>query len=153
LNTRAIGYGQQSGSQVDRQNLMKYIMPQDLKSFGLIPELVGRLPVLTYMQPLSVEALRSILTEPKNAIVKQYEQLFAMDDVALKFEDEVLDYIVAKADEYKLGARGLRSICEAIMIDAMYDVPSSNESEFVVTLEYAKKKIEGANFFELKQVS
>jgi ATP-dependent Clp protease ATP-binding subunit ClpX len=153
LNTRAIGYGQQSGSQVDRQNLMKYIMPQDLKSFGLIPELVGRLPVLTYMQPLSVEALRSILTEPKNAIVKQYEQLFAMDDVALKFENEVLDYIVAKADEYKLGARGLRSICEAIMIDAMYDVPSSNESEFVVTLEYAKKKIEGANFFELKQVS
>ena len=153
LNTRAIGYGQQSGSQVDRQNLMKYIMPQDLKSFGLIPELVGRLPVLTYMQPLSVEALRSILTEPKNAIVKQYEQLFAMDDVTLKFEDEVLDYIVAKADEYKLGARGLRSICEAIMIDAMYDVPSSNESEFVVTLEYAKKKIEGANFFELKQVS
>lgn len=138
---------------MDRQNLMKYIMPQDLKSFGLIPELVGRLPVLTYMQPLSVEALRSILTEPKNAIVKQYEQLFAMDDVALKFEDEVLDYIVAKADEYKLGARGLRSICEAIMIDAMYDVPSSNESEFVVTLEYAKKKIEGANFFELKQVS
>ena len=153
LNTRAIGYGQQSGSQVDRQNLMKYIMPQDLKSFGLIPELVGRLPVLTYMQPLSVEALRSILTEPKNAIVKQYEQLFAMDDVKLTFENEVLDYIVAKADEYKLGARGLRSICEAIMIDAMYDVPSSNESEFVVTLEYAKKKIEGANFFELKQVS
>ena len=138
---------------MDRQNLMKYIMPQDLKSLGLIPELVGRLPVLTYMQPLSVEALRSILTEPKNAIVKQYEQLFAMDDVKLTFENEVLDYIVAKADEYKLGARGLRSICEAIMIDAMYDVPSSNESEFVVTLEYAKKKIEGANFFELKQVS
>ena len=153
LNTRAIGYGQQSGSQVDRQNLMKYIMPQDLKSFGLIPELVGRLPVLTYMQPLSVEALRSILTEPKNAIVKQYEQLFAMDDVALRFEAEVLDYIVAKADEYKLGARGLRSICEAIMIDAMYDVPSSGAKEYVVTLEYAKKKIEGANFFELRQVS
>ena len=153
LNTRAIGYGQQSGSQVDRQNLMKYIMPQDLKSFGLIPELVGRLPVLTYMQPLSVEALRSILTEPKNAIVKQYEQLFAMDDVELRFEAEVLDYIVAKADEYKLGARGLRSICEAIMIDAMYDVPSSGAKEYVVTLEYAKKKIEGANFFELRQVS
>ena len=128
-------------------------MPQDLKTFGLIPELVGRLPVLTYMQPLSREALRSILTEPKNAIVKQYEQLFAMDDVALRFEDEVLDYVVAKADEYKLGARGLRSICEAIMIDAMYDVPTSNEKEFVVTLDYAKKKIEGANFFELKQVS
>ena len=150
LNTRAIGYGQQSGSQVDRQNLMKYIMPQDLKSFGLIPELVGRLPVLTYMQPLSVEALRSILTEPKNAIVKQYEQLFAMDDVELRFEAEVLDYIVAKADEYKLGARGLRSICEAIMIDAMYDVPSSGAKEYVVTLEYAKKKIEGANFFRVK---
>ena len=126
---------------------------QDLKSFGLIPELVGRLPVLTYMQPLSVEALRSILTEPKNAIVKQYEQLFAMDDVELRFEAEVLDYIVAKADEYKLGARGLRSICEAIMIDAMYDVPSSGAKEYVVTLEYAKKKIEGANFFELRQVS
>ncbi|MBR5864144.1 MAG: ATP-dependent Clp protease ATP-binding subunit ClpX [Alistipes sp.] len=153
LNTRAIGYGQQSGSQVDRQNLMKYIMPQDLKSFGLIPELVGRLPVLTYMQPLSVEALRSILTEPKNAIVKQYEHLFAMDDVELRFEPEVLDYIVSKADEYKLGARGLRSICEAIMIDAMYDVPSSGAKEYVVTLEYAKKKIEGANFFELRQVS
>ena len=153
LNTRAIGYGQQSGSQVDRQNLMKYIMPQDLKSFGLIPELVGRLPVLTYMQPLSVEALRSILTEPKNAIVKQYKQLFAMDDVELRLEAEVLDYIVAKADEYKLGARGLRSICEAIMIDAMYDVPSSGAKEYVVTLEYAKKKIEGANFFELRQVS
>ena len=153
LNTRAIGYGQQSGSQVDRQNLMKYIMPQDLKSFGLIPELVGRLPVLTYMQPLSVEALRSILTEPKNAIVKQYEHLFAMDDVELRFEAEVLDYIVAKADEYKLGARGLRSICEAIMIDAMYDVPSSGAKEFLVTLDYAKKKVEGANFFELKQVS
>ena len=153
LNTRAIGYGQQSGSQVDRQNLMKYIMPQDLKSFGLIPELVGRLPVLTYMQPLSVEALRSILTEPKNAIVKQYEHLFAMDDVELRFEPEVLDYIVSKADEYKLGARGLRSICEAIMIDAMYDVPSSGAKEFLVTLDYAKKKVEGANFFELKQVS
>ena len=153
LNTRAIGYGQQSGSQVDRQNLMKYIMPQDLKSFGLIPELVGRLPVLTYMQPLSVEALRSILTEPKNAIVKQYEHLFAMDDVELRFEPEVLDYIVSKADEYKLGARGLRSICEAIMIDAMYDVPSSGAKEFLVTLDYAKKKVEGANFFELTQVS
>ena len=153
LNTRAIGFGKQSGSQIDRNNMMKYIMPQDLKSFGLIPELVGRLPVLTYMHPLTVEALRSILTQPKNAIIKQYEQLFAMDNVALRFEDEVLDYIVAKADEYKLGARGLRSICEAIMIDAMYEVPSSEEQEFVVTLEYAKKKIEGANFLELKQVS
>ena len=153
LNTRAIGYGVQSASQIDRDNLMKYIMPQDLKSFGLIPELVGRLPVLTYMQPLSREALRSILTEPKNAIVKQYERLFAMDGVELQFDSEVLDYIVSKADEYKLGARGLRSICEAIIIDAMYDIPSSGQTQFTVTLEYAKKKLEGANFFELKQVS
>jgi ATP-dependent Clp protease ATP-binding subunit ClpX len=153
LHTRAIGYGVQSGSQVDRDNLMKYIMPQDLRSFGLIPELVGRLPVLTYMQPLSREALRSILTEPKNAIVKQYERLFAMDGVDLQFDAEVLDYIVAKADEYKLGARGLRSICEAVIIDAMYDLPSSGESQFRVTLDYAKKKIEGSNFLQLKQVS
>ncbi len=152
LNTRAIGYGVQSTSAVDRNNLMKYIMPQDLKSFGLIPELVGRLPVLTYMQPLTKQALRSILTEPRNAIVKQYERLFAMDGVQLHFDDEVLDYIVDKADEYKLGARGLRSICEAIMIDAMYDVPSSGAARFDVTLPYAKKKIEGSNFLELKRV-
>ena len=127
-------------------------MPQDLKSFGLIPELIGRLPVLTYMQPLSREALRSILTEPKNAIVKQFERLFEMDGVELRFEDAVLDYIVEKADEYKLGARGLRSICEAIMIDAMYEVPSSGEPQFVVTLDYAQKKLENSNFLELKQV-
>ncbi len=152
LNTRAIGFGVQSASTVDRNNLMKYIMPQDLKSFGLIPELVGRLPVLTYMQPLTREALRSILTQPKNAIVKQYERLLAMDGVELRFDDDVLDYIVGKADEYKLGARGLRSICEAIMIDAMYDVPSSGETSFTVTLPYAKKRIEGANFLALKQV-
>ena len=153
LNTRAIGYGVQSASSIDRDNLMKYIMPQDLRSFGLIPELVGRLPVLTYMQPLSREALRSILTEPKNAIIKQYERLIAMDGVELKFEDDVLDYIVAKADEYKLGARGLRSICEAIMTDAMYEIPSSGLTQFTVTLDYAKKKLDGANFLELKQVS
>ena len=141
LNTRAIGYGVQLSQQVDRDNLMKYIMPQDLKSFGLIPELVGRLPVLTYMQPLNKSALRKILTEPKNAIVKQYERLLAMDGVKLRFEDEVLDYIVSKADEYKLGARGLRSICEAIMMDAMYDVPSSGKRSFNVTLAYAKKRV------------
>ena len=152
LNTRAIGYGVQNGSTVDRNNLMKYIMPQDLKSYGLIPELVGRLPVLTYMQPLSKQALRSILTEPRNAIVKQYVRLFAMDGVELHFDEDVLDYIVDKADEYKLGARGLRSICEAIMIDAMYDVPSSGQKRFDVTLPYAKKKIEGSNFLELKRV-
>jgi ATP-dependent Clp protease ATP-binding subunit ClpX len=104
------------------------------------------------MQPLTRDALRSILTEPKNAIVKQYERLFAMDGVELRFEDEVLDYIVQKADEYKLGARGLRSICEAIMIDAMYEVPSSGETQYVVTLPYAQKKLENSNFLELKQV-
>ena len=152
LNTRAIGYGVQNGSTVDRNNLMKYIMPQDLKSYGLIPELVGRLPVLTYMQPLSKQALRSILTEPRNAIVKQYVRLFAMDGVELHFDEDVLDYIVDKADEYKLGARGLRSICEAIMIDAMYDVPSSGQKRFGVALPYAKKKIEGSDFLGLKRV-
>lgn len=152
LNTRAIGYGVQISSQVDKDNLMKYIMPQDLKSFGLIPELVGRLPVLTYMQPLNREALRSILTEPKNAIVKQYERLFKMDDVTLTIEDAVLDYIVEKADEYKLGARGLRSICEAIMMDAMYEVPSSADAHFTVTLEYARMRLERSNLVLLKQV-
>ena len=152
LNTRAIGYGVQNSLQVDRENLMKYIMPQDLKSFGLIPELVGRLPVLTYMQPLTAEALRKILTEPKNAIVKQYEQLFAMDGVDFKFSDEVLDYIVEKADEYKLGARGLRSICEAIVTDIMFDLPSSDEKAYILELDYAKKRIEGSNFLQLKQV-
>ena len=142
LNTRAIGYGVQSASQIDRDNLMKYIMPQDLKSFGLIPELVGRLPVLTYMQPLSREALRSILTEPKNAIVKQYERLIGMDGVELKFEDEVLDYIVDKAVEFKLGARGLRSICEAIVTDAMFELPSAGVKEFTVTVDYARPRVD-----------
>ena len=153
MNTRAIGFGVQGAMQIDRENLMKYIMPQDLKSFGLIPELVGRLPVLTYMHPLSRETLRMILTEPKNAIIKQYKQLLAMDDVKLSFDEQVLDYIVDKAVEYKLGARGLRSICEAIMMDAMYDVPSSGKRSFNVTLTYAKKRVEGAKFLELKQVS
>ncbi|MBP3289922.1 MAG: ATP-dependent Clp protease ATP-binding subunit ClpX [Alistipes sp.] len=152
LNTRAIGYGVQLSQQVDRDNIMKYIMPQDLKSFGLIPELVGRLPVLTYMRPLDTKALRSILTEPKNAIVKQYERLFAMDGVELSFDDEVLDYIVAKADEYKLGARGLRSICEAIMMDAMYEIPSSGKMQFTVDIEYARRKLEGSSLVTLKQV-
>ena len=152
LNTRAIGYGVQLSQQVDRDNLMKYIMPQDLKSFGLIPELVGRLPVLTYMKPLTKDALRQILTEPKNAIIKQYERLLSMDGVELTFDEQVLDYIVSKADEYKLGARGLRSICEAIMMDVMYEIPSAGYSEFAVTLDYAKQKLEGSNFAVLKQV-
>ena len=152
LNTRAMGYGRLNADPIDRSNLMQYVTPQDLKSFGLIPELVGRLPVLTYMQPLGREALRSILTEPKNAIVKQYVRLFEMDGVKLAFDDEVLDYIVDRAIVYKLGARGLRSICEAVMMDTMFDIPSSGCKEFRVTLPYAKEKIEKANFVELKKV-
>ena len=152
LNTRAMGYGRLNANRIDRGNLMQYITPQDLKSFGLIPELVGRLPVLTYMRPLSREALRSILTEPKNAIVKQYKRLFELDGVKLSFDEAVLDYIVDKAVEFKLGARGLRSICEAIMMDTMFDIPSTDARKFTVTLPYAKKKIEKANILELKQV-
>ena len=152
LNTRAMGYGRVQADTIDRGNLMQYIMPQDVKSFGLIPELVGRLPVLTYMEPLGRDALRSILTEPKNAITKQYERLFEMDGVALSFEPAVLDYIVDKAVEYKLGARGLRSICEAIMMDTMFEVPTSGHRKFVVTLDYAKRKVEKANFSEFREV-
>lgn len=153
LNTRALGYGRaQAAGSVDRGNLMQYVMPQDVKSYGLIPELVGRLPVLTYMEPLSKEALRSILTEPKNAIVKQYERLFEMDGVKLSFDEAALDYIVDKAMEFKLGARGLRSICEAVMMDTMFEIPSSGERKFVVTLDYAKRKVEKTNFSALRQV-
>ncbi len=152
LNTRAVGYGRSESSRIDRSNLMQYVTPQDLKSFGLIPELVGRLPVLTYMQPLDREALRRILTEPKNAIFKQYERLFELDGVKLKFDDEALGYIVDKAVEFKLGARGLRSICEAVMMDAMFDLPSGDQSRFTVTRPYATQKIEQANICPLKQV-
>ena len=152
LNTRAVGFGQQERNPIDRRNLMQYVTPQDLKSFGLIPELVGRLPVLTFMRPLDRDALRSILTEPRNAIVKQYERLFAMDGVTLRFDDEVLDYIVDKAVEYKLGARGLRSLCEAVMMDTMYELPSTDTRKYTVTLDDAKKKIEKSNFLELKRV-
>lgn len=152
LNTRAMGYGRLNADPVDRSNLMQYVTPQDLKSFGLIPELVGRLPVLTYMQPLGREALRSILTEPRNAIIKQYVRLFEMDGVKLVFEPEVLDYIVDKAVEFKLGARGLRSICEAVMMDTMFDIPSTGTRKFTVTLPYAKEKIEKTNVMNLKKV-
>lgn len=152
LNTRAMGYGRLNADPIDRGNLMQYVTPQDLKSFGLIPELVGRLPVLTYMQPLGREALRSILTEPRNAITKQYARLFEMDNVELSFDAGVLDYVVDKAVECKLGARGLRSICEAVMIDVMFDLPSTDTRKFTVTLDYAKTKIEKANIAELKQV-
>ncbi|MFI3303404.1 MAG: ATP-dependent Clp protease ATP-binding subunit ClpX [Rikenellaceae bacterium] len=149
LNTRAVGYGKLDTDNVDRKNLMKYLTHQDLKSFGLIPELIGRLPVLTSMQLLSREALRSILTEPKNAIVRQYERLFEMDGVKLKFEDDVLEYVVDKAMECKLGARGLRSICETIMIESMYDIPTQaaeGVKSFCVTLDYAKERVEAGGF-------
>ena len=152
LNTRALGFGRIRTEQVDRNNLMKYILPQDLRSFGLIPELVGRLPVLTFMQPLGREALRSILTEPKNAIVKQYERLFAMDGVELRFEEEALDYIVDKAIEFKLGARGLRSIAEAVMTEAMFRLPSSDERRFTVTRDYAAERFERSSVVQLRQV-
>ena len=152
LNTHALGYGRVKTEQVDRKNLMKYILPQDLRSFGLIPELVGRLPVLTFMQPLGREALLRILTEPKNAIVRQYERLFKMDGVELQFEPAVLEYIVDKAVEFKLGARGLRSIAEAVMTDAMFELPSSDVKHFTVTLEYARERFERANLAQLKQV-
>ena len=152
LNTRAMGYGRINADPIDRSNLMQYITPQDLKSFGLIPELVGRLPVLTYMQPLGRDALRSILTEPRNAIIKQYVRLFEMDGVKLTFTDEALDYIVDKAVEFKLGARGLRSICEAVMMDTMFELPSTGAREFTVTLDYAREKVEKANLPVLKQV-
>ncbi len=147
LNTRAIGYGKGNGGRIDKDNLLQYVMPQDIKSFGLIPELVGRLPVLTYMRPLDKAALRSILTEPKNAIVKQYESLFSMDGVKLSFDDDVLDYIVEKAVEYKLGARGLRSICETIMMEAMFELPGdTTRKKFRVTLPFAQKQLENSDF-------
>ena len=144
LNTRAMGYGRMNrDEQIDRNNLMQYIMPQDLKAFGLIPELVGRLPVLTYMEPLGREALRAILTEPKNAIIRQYVRLFELDGVKLTFDEDALDYIVDKAIEFKLGARGLRSICEAVMMDTMFDIPSQgNRRSFRVMLDYARGKLE-----------
>ena len=145
LNTNAIGYGSSIKQRIDEKSIMSYILPQDLRSFGLIPELIGRLPVLTFMEPLSREALRSILTEPKNSIIRQYECLMRLDGIELKFDDEVLDYIVDKALEYKLGARGLRSICEAIMMDVMFDLPQG-EGEFRISLDYAREKVEKGTF-------
>lgn len=151
MNTNVVGYGAaKETTKIDRSNLMQYIVPQDLKSFGLIPEIIGRLPILTYLNPLDRTALRNILTEPKNSIVKQYIKLFEMDGVKLEFQPEVLDYIVDKAVEYKLGARGLRSIVETIIMDAMYDVPSENIDHFVVNLDYARKQMEKVNFSRLQ---
>ena len=151
LSTQAIGYNSNKKEKVDKDNLLQYISPQDLKGFGLIPELIGRLPVLTHLKPLDKDALRQILTEPKNSLTKQYVKLFEMDGITLSIDDEVLDYIVEKAIDFKLGARGLRSICETIMIDAMFDGPSNSENkEFKLTLEYAQNKIENSTLQKLK---
>ena len=129
---------------------MQYIAPQDLKSFGLIPEIIGRLPVLTYLNPLDRDALRAILTEPKNSIIKQYIKLFEMDGIKLTFEDDVFEYIVDKAVEYKLGALGLRSNVETIMMDVIFEIPSENKKEYKVTLDYAKMQLEKANMARLQ---
>jgi ATP-dependent clp protease, ATP-binding subunit clpX len=146
LNTHTVGYDSvQNLKKIDASDLMQYVEPQDLKSFGLIPEIIGRLPVLTYLKPLDRTALRNILTEPKNSIIKQYIKLFALDDIALTFNDDVLDYIVDQAVEYKLGARGLRSIVETIMMDAMYEAPSSQEKTLTITLDYARQQFEKTN--------
>jgi ATP-dependent Clp protease ATP-binding subunit ClpX len=151
LNTKVVGYGaSQSRERIDNDNLLQYIAPQDLRAYGLIPEIIGRLPVLTHLNPLDRDALRAILSEPKNAIVKQYVKLFKMDDIDLVFTDEVLEYIVDKSIEYKLGARGLRSICEAIMLDAMFEMPSSGSNELTITTDYARHKLEKAEIKILK---
>jgi ATP-dependent Clp protease ATP-binding subunit ClpX len=150
MNTAAIGYGTQGVDMVDRNNMLQYVSPLDIKRYGLIPELIGRFPVLTHLNPLDEVTLRRILTEPKNALIKQYVKLFDMDGVKLTFDKKVLDFIVEKAIEYKLGARGLRGICEAIMLDAMYDLPSSKEKEFKVTLAYAKDKFSRSKLSQLK---
>ena len=143
LNTRVVGYNSvQNVRKIDKNELMKYVLPQDLKSFGLIPEIIGRLPVLTYLNPLDRDALRRILVEPKNSIIRQYEKLFQMDGVELTFSEDALNLIVDKAVEYKLGARGLRSIVENIMIDAMFEVPSKKQETFEVTAEYAQEQLD-----------
>ena len=154
LNLQAVGFSasmQEDG--VDRDNLLKYIIPKDLKDFGLIPEIIGRLPVLTYMNPLDEATLRAILTEPKNAIIKQYEKLFAMDDVKFTITEEALNFIVKKAVEYKLGARGLRSLCEAVLTDAMFEMPDGNDKTLEVSREYVEQKLNKSTIKKLKAVS
>ena len=154
LNMSAIGYkASHEEEQVDKENLLQYIIPKDLKDFGLIPEILGRLPVLTYMNPLDEATLRAILTEPKNAIIKQYKKLFEMDEIALSFEDDALDFIVKKAIDYKLGARGLRSLCEEILTDAMFVMPSSDDTALTVDKAYAQKHLIRTELKRLKSVS
>jgi len=154
LNTQPIGFKTKDNDEedVDAENLLQYVTALDIKTFGLIPELIGRLPLVTYLDPLNKEMLKEILTAPKNAIVKQYKKLFSMEDIELIFEDDALDFIVQKALAFKLGARGLRSICEAIMTDAMFELPSAKikENTFIITYEYAKEKIDGSKFKKLK---
>jgi len=151
LNTTVVGYAAaKETSHIDRENLLQYIAPQDLKSFGLIPEIIGRLPVLTYLDPLDRDALKKILVEPKNSIIKQYKKLFKMDGIELSFDSTVLDFVVDKAIEFKLGARGLRSICEHIMVDAMYDAPSKQKDKVRITLKYARNKLSDIDAQRLK---
>lgn len=152
LNTHVVGFdAARNVAKIDKSNMMQYIAPMDLKSFGLIPEIIGRLPILTHLEPLDREALSSILTEPKNSIVKQYKKMFEIDGVKLIFEEEVLDYVVDKAIEFKLGARGLRSLIEVIMMKPMFEVPSTDVKEFVVTLDFARQQVESANMAVLKE--
>jgi ATP-dependent Clp protease ATP-binding subunit ClpX len=154
LNMQAVGYSaSMSDDHVDQQNLLQYITPKDLKDFGLIPEIIGRLPVLTHMDPLDAKTLRAILTEPKNAIVKQYKKLFGMDDIALDINEDALEFIVTKAVEYKLGARGLRSLCEEILTDAMFELPGEDTKTLSVTKEYAENKLSKLTLKKLKAVS
>jgi len=154
LNRQAVGYSAaMSDDNIDEKNLLQYVIPSDLKTYGLIPEIIGRLPVLSYMNPLDAETLRSILTEPKNSLIKQYTKLFEMDDVVFTIEEGALDYIVGKALEYKLGARGLRSLCEAILTDAMFELPSSDVKEFNVNREYAESKLTNSTLKKLRAAS
>ena len=142
MNRQAIGYSNaKNADAIDKDNLLQYLIPKDVKDFGLIPEIIGRLPVLTHMDPLDRETLRAILTQPKNALIKQYSKLFDMDGVKFTITNEALDFIVDKALEYKLGARGLRSLCEAILTDAMYELPSSNDKFLVINLDYAMETL------------
>ena len=153
MNTNALGFGNSTEERIDDSNLLQYISPQDVKSFGIIPELIGRLPIVTHLDPLDREALRNILTEPKNSIIKQYRKLFEMDEITLKIDDDVYAFIVDKAEEFQLGARGLRSICEAIMVDAMFELPSSDDKEFHITRSYAEGKISRKKLTQLRAVS
>lgn len=151
---QAVGYSASiSEDHIDEENLLQYILPTDLKNFGLIPEIIGRLPALTFMRPLDKKTLRSILTEPKNAIIKQYNKLFEMDGIIFKIDDEALDFIVDKAVEYKLGARGLRSLCEEILTDAMFEMPGGEEKELIVNKKYAEGKLSKTTVKKLKAVS